>query len=65
MVKHKPLSSEIEDFVAVELQTGQTTNTGGLVQALQDYLASHVVAGENYRFGLTLPTSGSAPSPRS
>jgi len=52
MVKHKPLSSEIDDFVAVELQTGQTTNTGRLVQALQDYRAGHVVAGENYRFGL-------------
>jgi hypothetical protein len=28
MVKHKPLSSEIEDFVAIELQTAQTTGTG-------------------------------------
>jgi hypothetical protein len=54
MVKHKPLSSEIEDFVAIELQTGQTTNTGGLVQGLQDYLAGEEVGGKNYGFGLNL-----------
>ena len=28
MVRHKPLSSEIEDFVVIEFQTGQTTGTG-------------------------------------
>ncbi len=37
MVKHKPLSREIEDFVAIEFQTGQTTSTGRLVQALKDF----------------------------
>lgn len=52
MVKHKPLSSEIEDFVAIEFQTGQTTNTGGLVQGLQDYIGGEEVGGRNYGFGL-------------
>lgn len=30
-VKHKPMSPEIEDFAAIEFQTGQTTGTGQLV----------------------------------
>jgi Restriction endonuclease NotI len=28
MVKHKPFSSDIEDFIVIEFQTGQTTGTG-------------------------------------
>jgi Restriction endonuclease NotI len=39
MLKHKPLSNEIEDFVAIEFQTGQTTGTGKLVQGLVDFMA--------------------------
>jgi hypothetical protein len=54
MVKHKPLSSEIEDFVTIELQTGQTTGTGSLVEALEDFMAGREVAGKSYRFGLNL-----------
>ncbi len=54
MVKHKPLSKEIEDFVAIEFQTGQTTGTGQLVQALEDFVAGEDIAGRSYRFGLNL-----------
>ena len=54
MVKHKPLSNEIEDFVTIELQTGQTTGTGSLVEALENFMAGREVAGESYRFGLNL-----------
>jgi hypothetical protein len=52
MVKHKPLSNEIEDFVAVEFQTGQTTSTGKLVQGLTDFMAGKSIAYESYGFGI-------------
>jgi hypothetical protein len=54
MVKHKPLSSEIEDFVVIELQTGQTTGTGSLVEALEDFVEGKAVEGASYSFGLNL-----------
>ena len=54
MVKHKPLSKEIEDFVAIEFQTGQTTGTGQLLQALEDFMAGEDIVGRSYRFGLNL-----------
>jgi len=54
MVKHKPMSAEIEDFVAIEFQTGQTTGTGKLVQGLKDYLEGKSVTQKSYGFGLNL-----------
>lgn len=54
MVKHKPMSFEIEDFVAIEFQTGQTTGTGKLVEGLKDYLARKSVSEKSYGFGLNL-----------
>lgn len=52
MVKHRPMSSEVEDFVAIEFQTGQTTNTGKLVQGLKDFMAGQSVTYKPYAFGL-------------
>jgi hypothetical protein len=54
MVQHKPLSSEITDFVTIELQTGQTTGTGALVEGLEDFMRGVDLEGTNYRFGLNL-----------
>ena len=54
MVKHKPFGSEIQDFVVIEVQTGQTTSTGRLVQALKDFMNGEDVRGRNYGFGLNL-----------
>ena len=54
MVKHKPMSSEIEDFVAIEFQTGQTTNTGKLVQGLRDFMDGKSIVYQSYGFGLNL-----------
>ncbi len=54
MVKHRPLSAEIEDFVVVEFQTGQTTGTGQLVQGLKDFLAGEKMAYKSYGFGLNM-----------
>lgn len=36
LVKHKPFSYEIEDFVIIEIQSDSTTGTGALVQNLRD-----------------------------
>lgn len=52
MVKHKPLSTEIEDFIVIELQTAQTTSTGRLVEALKEYLRGENLAEKTYGFGL-------------
>jgi hypothetical protein len=53
MVKHKPLSTQVEDFVAIELQTGQTTSTGKLVQGFKDLMESGTLSrNATYNFGI-------------
>ena len=53
MVKHKPLSTVIEDFAVIELQTGQTTSTGKLVQGFRDFMESGTIAPKAaYNFGI-------------
>ena len=52
MVKHKPFSTDIEDFAVVELQTGQTTGTGALVKGFQDFLSGKKVSETTYGFGI-------------
>jgi hypothetical protein len=52
MVKHKPFSSEIEDFVIIELQTAQTTSTGKLVKALESFLRGENIEEETFGFSL-------------
>lgn len=52
MLKHTPMSPEIEDFVVIEFQTGQTTGTGKLVKAFTDFLASTSIIYKTYNFGL-------------
>ncbi|MEN6623654.1 MAG: NotI family restriction endonuclease [Smithella sp.] len=55
MVKHKPFSAQIEDFVAVEFQTGQTTSTGQLVKGFKDFMAdSNLPDNASYRFGINM-----------
>ncbi|MGB8644596.1 MAG: NotI family restriction endonuclease [Anaerolineae bacterium] len=52
MVRHKPLSAEIEDFAVIEFQTGQTTSTGALVQGFVDFMHGEDVSNKTYQFGL-------------
>jgi hypothetical protein len=52
MAKHRPMSSEIVDFVVIELQTVDTTSTGKLNDALKDYRAGQPITDHNYGFGL-------------
>jgi hypothetical protein len=54
MLKHAPLSIEIEDFIVIEFQTGQTTGTGKLVQGFKDFLKGESISYETYGFGLNL-----------
>lgn len=52
LVRHKPMSSEVEDFVIIEFQTDQTTGTGKLVQALEDFMHGKNVTATHYPFGM-------------
>jgi hypothetical protein len=52
LARHRPLSSCIEDFVVIEIQTGQTTGTGKLVTGLSDFIEGRPVSGTTYGFGL-------------
>ena len=52
LVRHRPLSSEVEDFVAVEFQADSTTGTGALVQAMRDSFAGEDMPTQTYRFGM-------------
>ena len=42
----------VDDFVIVELQTDQTTSTGKLIDALNDFQSGKDVTGKNYGFGM-------------
>jgi hypothetical protein len=53
MVKHKPLSTVVEDFAVIELQTGQTTSTGKLVEGFKDFMkAEYLDPRASYNFGI-------------
>ena len=52
IVKHKPLSSEIDDLIIIEIQGNQTTATGALVKALEDFTRGKFRKDSNYPFGL-------------
>jgi hypothetical protein len=52
LVRHKPMSSDIEDFVLIEFQTDQTTSTGKLVEGLRHFVAGQDIAGRTYPFGM-------------
>ncbi|MCL2039810.1 MAG: hypothetical protein FWG85_05205 [Bacteroidetes bacterium] len=52
LVKHKPISSKIEDFCIVEFQSDSTTGTGKLVNAMQDYMNKQNIITNKYNFGL-------------
>ncbi|NLX41803.1 MAG: hypothetical protein GXY75_07930 [Bacteroidales bacterium] len=51
LVKHRPISSQIEDFCIVEFQSDSTTGTGKLVIALEDFMANKDT-NKSYGFGM-------------
>ncbi|MDI6734743.1 MAG: NotI family restriction endonuclease [bacterium] len=52
LVKHKPISDEIDDFCVVEFQTDSTTGTGKLVKAIEDYIQNKDITKNSYAFGM-------------
>ena len=52
VLRHKPLKPDEDDFVAVEFQSNSTTDTGGLVEAMQDFLIGHDLGARSYKFGM-------------
>jgi len=52
LVKHKPISDEIEDFCIVEFQTDSTTGTGKLVKAIEEYIKGEDITRKPYAFGM-------------
>lgn len=52
LIKHKPISSKIDDFCIVEFQSDSTTGTGKLVDALKDFINGKNVLENKYAFGL-------------
>ena len=52
LVKHKPLSSEIDDFVIIEVQSDSTTGTGKLVKNLEEIMDKQKTASKSYAFGM-------------
>jgi len=52
LVKHKPISSKIDDFCIVEFQSDSTTGTGELVRALKDFMKGIDVLENKYKFGM-------------
>jgi len=52
LVKHKPISDEVDDFCIVEFQTDSTTGTGKLVKAMKDYMKKKDITKNSYAFGM-------------
>lgn len=52
LVKHKPISSTVDDFCTVEFQSDATTGTGALVTALKEYMKGINVNNKTYKFGM-------------
>lgn len=51
LVKHKPLSAKIEDFIIIKFQSDSTTGTGKLVNNIKDIFAKKKI-GISYAFGM-------------
>ena len=52
VVKHKPMQSKVDEFVAVEFQSDSTTETGGLVRGIRDFYEGGDVQSQSYKFGM-------------
>jgi len=52
LVKHKPISSQVEDFCVVEFQSDSTTGTGKIVDALKDFMNGDEINNRSYSFGM-------------
>ena len=44
------MKPEVDDFVAVEIQSDSTTRTGQLVQGMRDFMAGEPVGTVSYKY---------------
>lgn len=52
IVRHKPMQSAVDEFVAVEFQSDSTTDTRGLVDGIRDFREGHDLQSRSYKFGM-------------
>ncbi len=52
LVKHKPISNDVDDFCIVEFQSDSTTGTGALVKAMVDFIDNKYEPHKQYGFGM-------------
>ncbi len=52
LVRHKPMKPQVEDFVAIEIQSDSTSNTGQLVQGFRDFFQGLDLQTRTYAFGM-------------
>ena len=52
IVKHKPMQSTVDEFVAVEFQSDSTTKTGTLVRGIRDFYEERDLQSQSYKFGM-------------
>lgn len=52
IVRHKPMAPEVDDFVAVEIQSDSTTSTGKLVDGVREFLQGIGLSDKSYGFNM-------------
>ena len=52
IVRHKPMTREVDDFIAVEIQADSTTSTGKLVDGMRDFQQGTDLSLKSYGFNM-------------
>ena len=52
IVRHKPMTREVDDFTTVEMQSDSTTSTGKLVDGMRDFQEGGDLFGKSYGFNM-------------
>ncbi len=52
IVRHKPMTREVDDFTTVEIQSDSTTSTGKLVEGMRDFQRGNDLALKSYGFNM-------------
>lgn len=50
IIRHKPMTREVDDFIAVEIQSDSTTDTGKLVGGVREFLQGIDLSDKSYGF---------------
>ena len=52
IVRHKPMTREVDDFTTVEIQSDSTTSTGKLVEGMRDFQQGNDLSLKSYGFNM-------------